>query len=106
MATTPAVSRRIETWIEANAGSPYNLREWFDAACSEAALQNKCSLGYVLAILKRQAAEGREDRRQRPGTAPDGASTNGAVNTGAGLIVKTMAQELADMKRAKEAQNA
>ena len=89
MATTPTICRKIGDWLEANSGSAYDLAEWFGSACDKAALQDKRSLGYVFGVLKREAAEGREDRR--PKAAPNGAAA--ATHSCVGLAIKCMSCE-------------
>jgi len=100
MATTPTISRKIADWLEDNSGSAYDLVEWFTSACDKAAIQDKRSLGYVFGVLKREAAEGRGDKRpSKNGTSTDPeraeylAAKGRGTNSGAGLVIHTMSDE-------------
>lgn len=98
LATTPTTLGQIRDWLREQAGSSYDLAEWFESACGKAALQDKRSLGYVLGVLRRESAEGRGDNRPgKPSGDPERdeymAARARGTDTGAGLRIYTMADE-------------
>ncbi len=88
---TKTIIDRIDGWVETR----HDVDEaavWVETACGIAAEQEKRNWAYVAAILKRWEHDGfQADTRPRNGEVPQDASRG--VNTGGGLVVKTLMQE-------------